>query len=347
MIFIVVEKGKIIHQGSFEEIKDEDYFKIILQQQKEAEISEENSEESKENSRKKKNAKTKPKNGAKKNHLSKRGTKMTVDENKESVKVGWRVYLSYIAFTKTTLILFTISVLGLIARRFSKMFFDYTLLNWVKSIADTHQNDNRLFAELLISTFTTTIITAASALILIWFSLSVSVYVFREMLAKVCNAPVNLYFDVTPTGLILNRFSKDINMLDTTIPFSIRAQIMNYLIVISTIGITAYNVIWILLTVPFLLGILFWMMKIFASTLKESSRMESVTSSPVLTHLAETINGASAIRTFEKQDVFEQKQFHLLDQRVSAMIIKRGAQSWFNTRINLLAAFLMCFSYLY
>ena len=38
--------------------------------------------------------------------------------------------------------------------------------------------------------------------------------IHREMLKKVLNAPINLYFDVTPIGRILNRFSKDLNVVE-------------------------------------------------------------------------------------------------------------------------------------
>jgi hypothetical protein len=36
----------------------------------------------------------------------------------------------------------------------------------------------------------------------------------RLVLKKVLNAPINLYFDITPIGRILNRFSKDLNILE-------------------------------------------------------------------------------------------------------------------------------------
>jgi len=34
------------------------------------------------------------------------------------------------------------------------------------------------------------------------------------MIDKILHAPVNLYFDVTPVGRILNKFSKDLNGLE-------------------------------------------------------------------------------------------------------------------------------------
>jgi len=39
--------------------------------------------------------------------------------------------------------------------------------------------------------------------------------IHEEMLSKVLNAPVNLYFDVTPIGRILNKFSKDLDVADS------------------------------------------------------------------------------------------------------------------------------------
>ena len=38
--------------------------------------------------------------------------------------------------------------------------------------------------------------------------------VHNNMIKKVANAPINLYFDKTPSGRILNRFSSDINKID-------------------------------------------------------------------------------------------------------------------------------------
>lgn len=39
------------------------------------------------------------------------------------------------------------------------------------------------------------------------------------MIEKVTNAPINLYFDVTPIGRVLNKFSGDLNGLVSFGPF--------------------------------------------------------------------------------------------------------------------------------
>lgn len=51
-------------------------------------------------------------------------------------------------------------------------------------------------------------------ILLFYFAYGVSEKAHQTMLNKVLNAPINLYFDVTPAGTILNRFSKDLEQLD-------------------------------------------------------------------------------------------------------------------------------------
>ena len=34
------------------------------------------------------------------------------------------------------------------------------------------------------------------------------------MINRVLKAPINLFYDITPTGLIINRFSKDLPAID-------------------------------------------------------------------------------------------------------------------------------------
>jgi hypothetical protein len=40
------------------------------------------------------------------------------------------------------------------------------------------------------------------------------------MIKAVLQAPINLFYDVTPTGVVLNRFSKDLEVLDNEITMS-------------------------------------------------------------------------------------------------------------------------------
>lgn len=50
----------------------------------------------------------------------------------------------------------------------------------------------------------------------VWkFTMRATRKLHEQMIDRVINAPVNLYFDVTPIGRIMNRFSKDLSSVET------------------------------------------------------------------------------------------------------------------------------------
>ena len=55
-----------------------------------------------------------------------------------------------------------------------------------------------------------------------------------KMLESIMRSPMS-FFDTTPLGRILNRFSKDIYTVDESIPRSVRAFLMTFFSVISTL----------------------------------------------------------------------------------------------------------------
>jgi len=68
--------------------------------------------------------------------------------------------------------------------------------------------------------------------------------------------------------------------------------------VIIKIGIASYTVIWVVLVLPLLFVFSLYYTKYFIKGLKETRRIESVTNSPLLSHLGETISGVWTIRAF-------------------------------------------------
>mmetsp|Transcript_32999 Transcript_32999/g.43464 ORF Transcript_32999/g.43464 Transcript_32999/m.43464 type:complete len:135 (+) Transcript_32999:1244-1648(+) len=127
--------------------------------------------------------------------------------------------------------------------------------------------------------------------ILTYFSYNGTKQLHEEMMDRVIKAPVNNFYDVTPLGRLLNRFSKDLSVIESTLVFEIGTGYVNFYNLLSVFAISVFVVPWILLIFPFVLTITVLLYRASISATKEMARIESVTRSPLLSFLSEVING--------------------------------------------------------
>ena len=133
------------------------------------------------------------------------------------------------------------------------------------------------------------------------------------MIKHLLLAPVNNYFDINPSGVILNRFSKDFKVVELGLTHNITSQTGTILGIIIHITLAAYNFIWLLIIVPIIVLSLIFCYFIYAKGMKEVRRIEAITNSPIITHLNESNHGSSTIRVYNKISQFEHKQYILQD----------------------------------
>lgn len=120
----------------------------------------------------------------------------------------------------------------------------------------------------------------------------------EDMMAKVLNAPINLYFDTTPIGRIMNRFSKDLQLIEVMFNYQIGGLYVSAYLTLSIIILSIVVVPWIALLYPFIIFIIAVLFKLTIAANKEVNRVESLTKSPLLSFLTESISGNSTIRAF-------------------------------------------------
>ena len=138
------------------------------------------------------------------------------------------------------------------------------------------------------------------------------------MLVKVVNAPINLYYDVTPLGRILNKFSKDLSNIESELMWSLGFLLACFYQALGVLVIAVIVVKWILLGIPLVFLAAIYLYRNSIAAFREVTRLESLTKSPILSFFSETINGASTIRSFGKQGDFMRENHRQLNKNILA-----------------------------
>lgn len=120
------------------------------------------------------------------------------------------------------------------------------------------------------------------------------------------------FFDTTPLGRVMNRFSKDVDVVDNVLPMTMRMWILMFFNVVAVVFVISLSTP-IFLSVVIPIGIIYYFIqKFYVATSRQLKRIESVTRSPIYSHFSESITGQSTIRAYGEQKRYDfQLRFHL------------------------------------
>ncbi|KAF9586459.1 hypothetical protein BGW38_004536 [Lunasporangiospora selenospora] len=155
----------------------------------------------------------------------------------------------------------------------------------------------------------------------------------QEMLHSVLRSPMS-FFDTTPLGRILNRFSKDQSTIDEVLPRSFSGYSRTLFQVASVLIVVTFSTpSFIIIILPFSFVYL-WLQRYYLSTSRELRRLDSVSRSPVYAHFQETLGGISTIRAYRQQDRFTHNNEFRLDQNLRAYYPSIAGNRWLALRLE-------------
>ena len=126
-------------------------------------------------------------------------------------------------------------------------------------------------------------------------TLKASVTLHQEMLERIVSSTM-AFFDTTPVGRIINRFSKDMDEVDLMIPTHIKDILSDLFSVLGTLFVVCYATPIIIAAVIPLVLIFFFIQSSYLATSRQLKRMINVTRSPINSSLTESFSGAPTIR---------------------------------------------------
>ncbi|XP_029169040.1 probable multidrug resistance-associated protein lethal(2)03659 [Nylanderia fulva] len=131
-----------------------------------------------------------------------------------------------------------------------------------------------------------------------WSSVNLHSAMFRSILRATM-----YFYNINPTGRILNRFARDINIVDLMVSICIFDAIViglnAIIIIIMIVAITPW------LAIPSLLcicGFIFLRM-IYIRTCRSIKRLDGTTRSPIFDHITASLQGLTTIRAFNAENI--------------------------------------------
>ncbi|ONH77253.1 Oligomycin resistance ATP-dependent permease YOR1 [Pichia kudriavzevii] len=152
-------------------------------------------------------------------------------------------------------------------------------------------------------------------------------------LKHVMFAPMS-FFDTTPLGRIINRFTKDTDVLDNEIAEQARLVCNG---VGNAIGILILCVIylpWFAILIPFLIGFIAMLFSYYQATSREVKRLEGVARSFVFSNFDEVLQGMPTIKSYSASKMFLERNSKNLNRMNESYLTSICLMRWFSIPLH-------------
>ncbi|GAB7360264.1 hypothetical protein MBLNU230_g8024t1 [Neophaeotheca triangularis] len=174
-------------------------------------------------------------------------------------------------------------------------------------------------------------------------SLAASKRIHRQLMENVTRAKFR-FFDSTPLGQIMNRFSRDIEGIDQeTAPVAV--GVVHCLASIVTIVILISVITPAFLIAGFFITILYFMIgKFYINSSRDLKRLESVQRSPLYQQFGETLSGMTTIRAYGDERRFIRENLQKVNTHSRPFIYLWAANRWLAFRVDVVGALVSFFT---
>ncbi|XP_045427222.1 multidrug resistance-associated protein 1 isoform X1 [Pipistrellus kuhlii] len=167
-----------------------------------------------------------------------------------------------------------------------------------------------------------------------------------NLLHNVLSSPMS-FFERTPSGNLVNRFSKEMDTVDSMIPQVIKMFMGSLFNVIGACIIILLATPVAAVIIPPLGLIYFFVQRFYVASSRQLKRLESVSRSPVYSHFNETLLGVSVIRAFAEQERFICQSDLKVDENQKAYYPSIVANRWLAVRLECVGNCIVLFATLF
>ncbi|XP_031562171.1 multidrug resistance-associated protein 1-like [Actinia tenebrosa] len=267
--------------------------------------------------------------------------------NEETSEIGRVRFSVFYTYAKATgLIVSFLFFLFLLASEGSIVSSKIWLARWSSdNVTTDSQRDNYLFVYGALG-LSQAFCMLFSSLFLAYGANVASNVLHDRLIVNIMHSPMS-FFESTPLGRIVNRFSKDMYVIDETVPNSLMSFWRCFFAVMSAIFAISYATP-IFLSVVFPLMVLYvFIQRLYVASSRQLRRIESVSRSPIYSNFLETINGTSTIRAYSQQQYFIRENYYRVDENQVAYYPWISSNRWLAIRLELIGNFVIFFASLF
>ncbi|XP_069406442.1 ATP-binding cassette sub-family C member 12 isoform X4 [Ovis canadensis] len=152
---------------------------------------------------------------------------------------------------------------------------------------------------------------------------------------KILESPMS-FFDRTPTGRLMNRFSKDMDELDVRLPFHAESFLQQFFMVLFILVTLAAVFPAVLLVLAILAVGFFILLRVFHRGIQELKKVENISRSPWFSHITSSMQGLGTIHAYNRREDCVNKFKVLNDENCSHLLYFNCALRWFALRMDVL-----------
>ncbi|CCA66783.1 probable YCF1-Vacuolar ABC transporter responsible for vacuolar sequestration of glutathione-S-conjugates [Serendipita indica DSM 11827] len=165
-------------------------------------------------------------------------------------------------------------------------------------------------------------------------------YMHDRVLQALLRCPLS-FFEQTPSGRILNVFSRDVYVLDQVLARVISGALRTFSSVMGTVFVVCIS--FPLFTFALLpLGVFYYRVLVYyLATSRELKRLDSITRAPIFTWFQETLSGLSTIRAFRHQRLFTLNLEKRLDRNQMQYMASINVNRWLAIRLEFIGSMII------
>ncbi|KAG0263816.1 Multidrug resistance-associated protein 1 [Mortierella polycephala] len=160
--------------------------------------------------------------------------------------------------------------------------------------------------------------------------------IHANLLDRILHAPI-AFFDTTPLGRIINRFTSDIFSVDIRIPNKFIDVLLFGISVASTLILIIFSTPFFAILVPFLIAGIWIVQVCFLSVSRTLTRIYTASKSPVYQYFNECLGGVSTMRAMGIQERFIAKNTVLTNRMSNTFLCNMSSRRWLDVQLRLLS----------